>query len=132
MEFRMKATRVKITSLFMILLMGSAAAVFASGQSTILDSLIGTWDVELDKGAFMEFVFKMEEGTLVGELVSEKDSDEMENLSFEGNKLTFSSTKDYGSKVFTMNFIAEVEGNTMAGYIDTEMGTSDFTATKRE
>jgi hypothetical protein len=51
MEVRMKAPRVIITSLFMILLLGSTAATYASGQSTKLESLIGTWDVELNKCA---------------------------------------------------------------------------------
>ncbi|MFH2042770.1 MAG: hypothetical protein ABIJ35_09650 [Acidobacteriota bacterium] len=119
--------------LSLILLAGFSGIMDATPQSSKYDALIGTWDMELDgPGMILEFVFTMEEDTLVGEMVFEMGGGVMENIVFEDNKLSFSLTIDVGGQMVGVNAAATVEGDTMTGYMDTDMGSTDFTGTKRK
>ena len=119
--------------LSVILLAGFSNQTNAAPQSTEFDALIGTWDIELtDAGMVMEFVFKMEEDTLVGEMIFEMGGGVMENIVFEDNKLSFSLTVDAGGQTVGVDATATVDGDTMVGYMDTDMGGSDFTGTKKK
>ncbi|MCJ7680626.1 MAG: hypothetical protein MUP70_07875, partial [Candidatus Aminicenantes bacterium] len=85
-----------------------------------------------EQGMVMEFVFKMEEDTLVGEMVFEMGGGVMENIVFEDNKLSFSLTVDAGGQTVGVDATATVEGDTMTGFMDTDMGAADFKGTKRK
>ncbi|MBU4202541.1 MAG: hypothetical protein KKD59_01045, partial [Acidobacteria bacterium] len=86
--------------LSLILLAGFSGIMDATPQSSKYDALIGTWDIELDgPGMILEFVFTMEEDTLVGEMVFEMGGGVMENIVFEDNKLSFSLTIDVGGQM---------------------------------
>jgi hypothetical protein len=119
--------------LSLILLTGFAAWTNAAPQSSKYEALIGTWDITLDaQGMTMEFVFKMEEDTLVGEMVFEMGGGVMENIMFEDNKLTFSLTIDAGGQTVGVDASGTVEGDTIKGFMDTDMGSADFSGTKRK
>ncbi|MCJ7679284.1 MAG: hypothetical protein MUP70_01025 [Candidatus Aminicenantes bacterium] len=119
--------------LALALLSGFAAQTTATPQASKFEALIGIWDIELtEQGMVMEFVFKMEEDTLVGEMVFEMGGGVMENIVFEDNKLTFSLTIDAGGQTVGVDASGTVEGDTIKGFMDTDMGSADFTGPKRK
>jgi len=132
-EIFMRKNGMFVILLSLILLAGFSGIMDATPQSSKYDAIIGTWDIELDgPGMILEFVFTMEEDTLVGEMVFEMGGGVMENIVFEDNKLSFSLTIDVGGQMVGVDASATVEGDTMTGYMDTDMGSTDFTGTKRK
>lgn len=109
----------------------STTGLFA--QSEDIQALLGTWDVELtEMGMQMQFVFKMEEEKLTGELVFEMGSGIMEDIAFSDNKLTFFVSLDAGGQVVGVDVTATIDGDEMTGTMFTDMGEAEFTGTKRK
>ena len=120
-----------IAPLVLWLSFSAMAGLFA--QSKDVEALIGTWDVELtEMGMQMEFIFKMEDGTLSGTLEFEMGSGVMEEIVFNENKLTFLVSIDAGGQTISVEAEATVEGDEMTGAMFTEMGEAAFTGTKRK
>lgn len=123
----------KVTFVFTVVFLLSLTAVDTSAQTNDHKALIGTWDIELtDVGYQMEFIFKMEDGELIGELVFEMGNGIMENITFENNEISFSVSIDAGGQTVSADVTATIEGTEMTGNMDTDMGGSALTGTKRE
>jgi len=123
----------KVTFVFTVVFLLSLTVVDTSAQAENYEALIGTWDIELtDVGYQMEFVFIMEDGELIGELVFEMGNGIMENITFENNEVSFSVSIDAGGQTVGADVTATIEGTEMTGNMETDMGGSSITGTKRE
>jgi hypothetical protein len=122
-----------ILVLSLVLILSFPAAKTLSAQEKDYSALLGTWDVELtEMGMAMEFVFKMEEGTLTGELVFEMGNGIMEEIAFDGKQFTCTISIDAGGQTMGVDVSATVNGNEMEGTMLSEMGEAEFTGKKRE
>lgn len=105
----------------------SAVSVF-SAQAEKYEALLGTWDVETESGEYtFTFVFSMDGETLKGNYTGSSGDAEMENLSFEDNKLIF--TVDVG---IVIDFSATIEGDALEGMLSMEYGEANISGTKRK
>ena len=105
----------------------SAASVF-SAQAKKYEALLGTWDVETESGEYtFVFVFSMDGENLKGNYTGSSGDAEMENLSFEENKLKF--TVDAG---IVIDFSATIEGDALEGMLSMEYGEANISGTKRK
>ena len=119
-----------VLSLVLSLSIPATKGLFA--QTEEVKALIGTWDIELtEMGMQMEFIFKMEEGTLSGALEFEMGSGIMEEIVFEENKLTFLVSLDAGGQAVSVEAEATVDGDEITGIMFTDMGDVEFVGTKR-
>ena len=65
-----------------VLLLSFTTASVLMAQAENYKALLGTWDVELtDMGMQMEFVFKMDGETLMGEMIFDMGGAELEDIS---------------------------------------------------
>ena len=125
--FKMVCVSIMVLSMSIL----SATGLFAQSEDS--KTLLGTWDVELtEMGMQMQFVFKMEEEKLTGELVFEMGSGFMEDIAFSDNKLTFFVSLDAGGQVVGVDVTATIDGDEMTGTMFTDMGEAEFTGTKRK
>lgn len=124
---------IRFALIFSVVFLLGLTAAETKAQTADYKALIGTWDIELtDVGYQMEFVFKMEDGELTGELIFEMGNGIMENITFENNELSFSVSIDAGGQTVGVDVTATIEGNEMTGNMETDMGGSALTGTKRE
>jgi hypothetical protein len=116
-----------------ILLLNIAAETADFDQTQESNPLIGTWDIELiEMGFQLQFVFKMEDDTLTGEMVFEMGSGTMENIKFEENELSFYVEFDAGGQILGVDVSGTVEEDKITGFMNSDMGTADFSGTKRK
>lgn len=116
-----------------ILLLNIAAETADFDQTQESNPLIGTWDIELiEMGFQLQFVFKMEDDTLTGEMVFEMGSGTMENIKFEENELSFYVEFDAGGQIMGVDVSGTVEEDKIKGFMNSDMGTADFSGTKRK
>lgn len=105
----------------------SATSIF-SAQAKTHEALLGTWDAETESGEYtFTFVFSMDGETLKGNYTGSSGDAEMENLSFEDNKLKF--TVDVG---IVIDFSATVEGDILEGMLSMEYGEANISGKKRK
>ena len=105
----------------------ATASVF-SAQAKKYEALLGTWDVETESGEYtFTFVFSMDGETLKGNFTGRAGDTEMENLSFEDNKLEF--TVDTG---LVIDFSATIEGDTLEGMLSLEYGEANISGKKKK
>jgi hypothetical protein len=110
----------------------SAAFPFPA-QETDYKPLLGEWDVQTEDGQYtFVFVFSMEGETLKGLFKGTTGDYEMKNLSFEDKELQFSVTIDAGGQTMTIDYSAEIEGDSLVGYLSMEYGEANITGKKRE
>ena len=104
----------------------SAASAFEA-QAEKYEALLGTWDVETESGEYtFTFVFSMDGDTLKGTYTGSSGEAEMENLSFEDNKLKF--TVDAG---IVIDFSATIEGDALEGMLSMEYGEANISGKKK-
>jgi len=127
-----KNVRVSLVFFLVILLSFSAAAVLCA-QSEDHKALLGTWDVELTSmGMQMEFIFKMDEEKLAGEMNFDMGGAQMADIAFEEGKLTFTASVDAGGQMINIEAEATIDEEEMTGVMFTEMGEAEFVGTKRK
>lgn len=120
-----------VLSLVLALSFPGGLGLFA--QIEDVKALLGTWDIELtEMGMQMQFIFAMEDDTLVGELEFEMGSGTMEEIAFAENTLTFRVTLDAGGQVVNVETEATVDGDEMTGIMFTDMGEVEFMGIKRK
>jgi hypothetical protein len=102
-------------------------------QEKKYEGLLGTWDVETESGQYsFVFTFSMENGTLKGMFSGTSGEDEMENINYEDNKLTFTVNVDAGGQFLAIDFSVTIKEETMEGMLSLEYGESNITGKKRE
>ncbi|MFA9453200.1 MAG: hypothetical protein ACERK6_04725 [Candidatus Aminicenantaceae bacterium] len=116
-----------------VLLMSFTSASVLIAQAENYTALLGAWDVELTgMGMQMEFIFKMDGETLTGEMNFDMGAAELEDISFEEGKLTFTATVDTGGQTMGIEAEATIEEENITGVMFTEMGEAEFVGTKRK
>jgi len=116
-----------------VLLLSFTTASVLMAQAENYKALLGTWDVELtDMGMQMEFVFTMDGETLTGEMIFDMGGAELEDISFEEGKLTFTANVDAGGGVMGLEAEATIEEENITGVMFSDMGDAEFVGTKRK
>ena len=102
-------------------------------QEKKYEDLLGTWDVETEDGQYtFEFIFSMENGTLKGVYIGSSGEAEMEDLTYEDNKLTFTVNVDAGGQSMAIDFSATIEGETLEGMLSLQFGEANIIGKKRK
>ena len=118
----------KLTTIFcLIIFCLSTSIVF--GQTEKYKALLGTWDVQTEDGSY-EFVFgfSLQEDILIGKFTGSSGETDMENLTFEDNKLSFSV--DVGGMV--IDFSATIDEGSLEGMLSLEYGEASISGKKRK
>ena len=106
-------------------------AAFAKAQE--YDALLGVWDAETDGAQYtFVFTFKLEDGKLAGTFEGQSGEVEMQNLTYEDNKVTFTVEIDAGGQGMVIDFMATIEGENLEGELAMEFGEAPITGTKRK
>lgn len=122
--------RILITT-WLILFCFSTSPVIA--QEKKYEDLLGTWDVETEDGQYtFEFIFSMENGTLKGVYIGSSGEAEMEDLTYEDNKLTFTVNVDPGGQSMAIDFLATIEGENLVGMLSLQFGEANIIGKKRK
>ncbi|MBI1784658.1 hypothetical protein HYR69_05890, partial [Candidatus Sumerlaeota bacterium] len=106
------------------LLLGAGSA-WAGGASAIL----GDWAMKMDyQGNLIDakLNFTEKDGKLAGKWSSQRGDNELTNIKFEGNKVTFTRTIKLQDQTFDLEYEGVIEGDKITGKYTTPMG--DMTA----
>jgi hypothetical protein len=116
-------------AMVLFLIFPSATASLAQTSDTKL--LLGTWDIQvIEMGLQMQFVFKIVEEALTGELVFEMGSGKMTNIKLEKNELSSFVTLDVGGQLISVDITGTIDGENIAGFMNSDMGMVQYTGTK--
>ena len=123
MKYKFKLTPFFVLFIFCL----SISLVF--GQTEKYKALLGTWDVQTEDGSY-EFIFEfsLQEETLTGIFTGSSGETDMENLTFEDNKLSF--TVDINGMV--IDFSATIDEGSLAGMLSLEYGETNISGEKRK
>ena len=123
----MKETYKPVLIFILLIFCLSASMVF--GQAEKDKPLLGTWDVQTEDGSY-EFIFEfsLQEDTLTGKFTGSSGETDMENLTFEDNKLSFSV--DINGMI--IDFAATIDGDSLEGMLSLEFGEANISGTRRK
>lgn len=122
-----------VSAFALVVLLAFPAAKASFGQVSDPKVLLGTWDIEvLDMGLQMQFVFKIIEEVLTGELVFEMGSGKMTNLKLDKNELSSYVELDVGGQYIGVDITGTIDGDKITGYLNSDMGSVQYTGTKRK
>lgn len=84
-------------------------------------------------GGPQTLVLHVEDGLLVGTLESERGDSELRNIMLEGNKITFTVTRETPRGSFEATYTGEIDGDAMSGSMEGRGGfTINWKATRIE
>jgi hypothetical protein len=116
-----------------MILFGLSVSLFSSYQEKGYAGLLGEWDVQTEDGQYtFVFVFSMEGDALMGLFKGTGGDYEMEDLTFEGNEISFTVNIDAGGQTMSIDFTATIEGDSLEGYLSMEYGEANITGKKRK
>ncbi len=105
----------------------------AYAQAQKYDALLGVWDAETDGAQYtFAFTFKLVDGELAGTFEGQSGEVEMQNLTFEDNKVTFTVEIDAGGQGMVIDFEATIDGDSLEGQLSMEFGEATITGTRRK
>jgi hypothetical protein len=129
----MKKTKSRILITTFIILFSLSAFSSVISQEAKYKNILGTWDVETENGQYaFEFIFSVENDILKGVFIGTSGETDMEKLSYEENKLTFSVNVGAGGQSMTIDFSATIEGDNLEGMLSLEFGESNISGKKRK
>lgn len=129
----MKKTKSRILITTFIILFSLSAFSSVLSQEAKYKSILGTWDVETENGQYaFEFIFSMENDILKGVFIGTSGETDMEKLSYEDNKLTFTVNVEAGGQSMAIDFSATIEGDNLEGMLSLEFGESNISGKKRK
>jgi hypothetical protein len=125
-ETAIKPFSLSLVALLMVL---TPMATFAAGDPT------GDWTINVDMGGTPVpatlVVTKNEDGSLAGKLDSPLGQAELENVKFEGDKLSFTQTFGEGDTALEFTFNGVLDGDSFEGMLVNEtMGEMKVTGTR--
>jgi hypothetical protein len=98
------------------------------------DAIIGAWQMNVNIPARENVekltITKNADGTLAGKWTSQRGESKISNIKFEGGKLTFLRTSDFGGRVMETEFEGTVEGDAIKGVFKSDRGNRDVNATR--
>ena len=129
----MKIAKYPIFIVVVVILFCLSTTCLASEQEADYKVLLGEWDVQTEDGQYtFVFVFSIEGDTLRGLFKGTSGDYEMEDLTFEDNKLSFTVDIDAGGQTMSIDYSATIEGDTLEGYLSMEYGEANITGKKRK
>jgi hypothetical protein len=98
------------------------------------DAIVGEWQMSVNMPARDNVekltVTKNADGTLAGKWESRRGENKISNMKFEGGKLTFIRTIDFGGRIMESEFEGTVEGDAIKGVFKSDRGNRDANATR--
>lgn len=98
------------------------------------DAIVGEWQMNVNVPARENVekltITKNADGTLAGKWVGQRNESKISNLKFEGGKLTFIRTTDFGGRIMESEFEGTVEGDSIKGVFKSDRGNRDANATR--
>jgi hypothetical protein len=129
----MKKAKFQILTAAWIVLLCLSVTFLAVAQEKDYEALLGEWDVRTEDGQYaFVFIFSMQDGTLKGMFQGSSGDVEMENLTYEGNELTFTVNIEAGGRSMPIDFSATIEGDSLEGMLSLEFGEANFSGKKRK
>ncbi len=121
----------KLIALLAIASLMAPLSVFAQAQK--YEALLGIWDVETENGQYtFVFNFSLKEGKLAGLFTGQAGETEMEDLTFEDNKVVFLVNIDAGGQEMPIDFEATIAGDNLEGMLALEFGEATIVGEKRK
>jgi len=115
------------------MVLGLLTPLLGMAQAQKYEALLGEWDVETDDGQYtFVFNFFLKEGKLAGLFTGQAGETEMEDLTFEDNKVVFLVNIDAGGQGMAIDFEATIEGENLEGMLSLEFGEADIVGKKRK
>jgi hypothetical protein len=98
------------------------------------DAIVGAWQMNVNMPA-RETVEKLTitknaDGALEGKWTGQRGESKISNMKFEGGKLTFMRTIDFGGRIMESEFEGTVEGDSIKGVFKSDRGNRDANATR--
>ena len=98
------------------------------------DAIVGEWQMNVNMPARENVekltITKNADGTLAGKWVGQRGESTISNMKFEGGKLTFTRTSNFGGREMTSKFEGTVEGDQIKGKFKSERGDREANATR--
>ena len=98
------------------------------------DAIVGEWQMNVNMPARENVekltVTKNADGTLAGKWVGQRGESKISNMKFEGGKLTFIRTSEFGGQIRESEFEGTVEGDAIKGVFKSDRGNRDANATR--
>jgi len=98
------------------------------------DAIVGEWQVNVNVPARENVekltITKNADGTLAGKWVGQRGESKISNMKFEGGKLTFIRTSEFGGRIMESEFEGTVEGDSIKGAFKSDRGNRDANATR--
>jgi hypothetical protein len=124
-------SRILIGACFALFVLSGISLMFA--QEAKYKDILGTWDVETEDSQYaFEFIFSMEKDNLKGVFIGTSGETDMEKLSYEDNKLTFTVNVEAGGQSMAIDFSATIEGDSLDGMLSLEFGEANISGKKRK
>jgi hypothetical protein len=98
------------------------------------DAIVGEWQINVNMPARENVekltITKSEGGTLAGKWTGQRGESTISNLKFEGGKLTFTRTSNFGGREMSTTYEGTVEGDMIKGKFTNERGDREANATR--
>jgi len=98
------------------------------------DAVVGEWSITVNMPARENIekltITKNADGTFAGKWEGRRGESKITNLKFEGGKLSFMRTMDFGGRISETEFSGTVEGDKITGKFSSERGDRDANATR--
>jgi hypothetical protein len=98
------------------------------------DTIVGEWQMSVNMPARESVekltITKNADGILAGKWAGQRGESKISNMKFEGGKLTFIRTSDFGGRIMESEFEGTVEGNAIKGVFKSDRGNRDANATR--
>jgi hypothetical protein len=98
------------------------------------DAIVGEWQINVNMPARENIekltITKSDGGTLAGKWTGMRGESMISDLKFEGGKLTFTRTSNFGGREMTSNYEGTVEGDKITGKFTSERGDREANATR--
>jgi hypothetical protein len=98
------------------------------------DAIVGEWQININMPARENIekltVTKNADGSLAGKWEGRRGESKISNIKFEGGKLSFIRTMEFGGQIREQEFEGTVEGNTIKGEFKSDRGNREVTATR--
>ena len=98
------------------------------------DAIVGAWQMNVNMPARETVekltILKNDDGSLAGKWAGQRGESKISNMKFEGGKLTFTRTSDFGGRIMESEFEGTVEGDAIKGAFKSDRGNRDANATR--
>jgi hypothetical protein len=98
------------------------------------DAIVGVWQMNVNVSARENveklIITKNTDGTLAGKWVGQRGESKISNIKFEGGKLTFLRTSDFGGRIMESEFEGTVTGDAIKGVFKSDRGDREANATR--